>query len=90
LSEYRFRLYVNGSTRAGERARANLREICSSRLADGYVLEIIDLASDPERAEADAVVATPTLILLSPSPERRIIGDLSERRLVLRRLGLDD
>lgn len=90
MSEYRFRLYVNGNTGAGESAQINLREICRSRLAGGYVLEIVDLALEPERAEADAVVATPTLILLSPPPVRRVIGDLSERRLVLRGLGLDD
>jgi circadian clock protein KaiB len=41
----------------------------------------------PEAAEADRVLATPTLIKQLPPPLRRVIGDLSDREKVL--LGLE-
>lgn len=88
MSDYRLRLYVNGQSRAGERALANLKQICDAHLAGRYVLEVVDLVAAPEQAEADAVLATPTLILLAPEPRRRVVGDLSDQRLVLQGLGL--
>ncbi|MEO0318711.1 MAG: hypothetical protein RL404_2388 [Pseudomonadota bacterium] len=46
----------------------------------GYVieLEVIDIRSDPQRAEADRVIATPTLAKLHPLPMRRVMGDLAD------------
>ena len=44
---------------------------------------------EPERALADGILMTPTLIRLAPLPLRRIIGTLSDARVVLQTLGLD-
>ena len=41
----------------------------------------------PKRALADGIIVTPTLIKLSPSPIRRMVGDLSDRTQVLLTLG---
>ena len=41
------------------------------------------MLEDPEAAERDRVLATPTLIKALPPPLRRIIGDLSDRAKVL-------
>lgn len=41
------------------------------------------MLEDPEAAERDRVLATPTLIKELPPPLRRIIGDLSDRAKVL-------
>jgi circadian clock protein KaiB len=50
-------------------------------------LEIIDVLANPQMAEDEKILATPTLIKRLPPPLRRVIGDLSEREKVL--LGLD-
>jgi circadian clock protein KaiB len=59
------------------RAIANTKAICSSHFAD-HVLEIVDLMIEPDRALADRVIVTPTLIKVSPLPQTRLIGDLSD------------
>ena len=81
------KLYVTGKTSRSEYAIANLREICEKDLKGQYELTIIDVLEQPQLAEDDRILATPTLIKELPKPIRRIIGDLSETEKVL--LGLD-
>ena len=80
---YLLKLYVTGANPRTERAIANLQQICDSELEGRYALEIIDVLEDPEAAERDRVLATPTLIKELPPPLRRVIGDLSDRAKVL-------
>ena len=87
---YVLRLFVAGMTARSQRTIANLRAICLSYLGDRVDLEIVDIYRSPQLAEADQVVAAPTLLKLRPLPVRRIIGDLSDRTRVLRGLGLPD
>jgi circadian clock protein KaiB len=78
------KLYVTGRTPRAEQAAANLRRICEENLQDHeYQITIIDVLEQPHLAEEDRIIATPTLIKLSPQPQRRIIGDLSNREKVL-------
>ncbi len=81
------RLYVTGKTPKSERAIANLKEICERDLKGLYELEIIDVLEQPQLAEDEKILATPTLIKDLPPPLKRIIGDLSNSEKVL--LGLD-
>ena len=58
------------------------------RLSSGCVpLKVIDVLKNPQLAEEDKILATPTLSKILPPPVRRIIGDLSDRERVL--IGLD-
>ncbi len=41
-----------------------------------------------ERAVNDGVLVTPMLVRVAPLPERRILGKLADRRMLLRVLGL--
>jgi circadian clock protein KaiB len=43
--------------------------------------------TNPQLAEEDKILATPTLAKVLPPPVRKIIGDLSDRQKVL--IGLD-
>ena len=52
-----------------------------------YALKVIDVLKNPQLAEEDKILATPTLSKILPPPVRRIIGDLSDREQVL--IGLD-
>lgn len=87
LSNYLLKLYVTGSTPRAEQAIGNLRRICEEELRGEYELEIIDVLENPQLAEDEKILATPTLIKSLPLPLRRVIGDLSDRDKVL--LGLD-
>ncbi len=82
------RLYVTDQTPRSEQAIINLRRICESRLHDCYEIDIVDVLEQPQRAEREKIIATPTLIRVSPPPCRRIIGDLSDTDKVLNSLGL--
>jgi circadian clock protein KaiB len=87
LPSYLLRLYVTGKTPRAEQAIANLRRICDEELHGQYELEIIDVLEQPQLAEDEKILATPTLIKRLPPPLRRVIGDLSDRDQVL--LGLN-
>ena len=82
------RLYVTGSTLLSMRAIENIEQLTTEMLADDYDIEVVDVLERPDLAEADRVFATPTLLRLSPLPVRKLIGDLSNRDVVLSSLRL--
>ena len=81
------RLFVTGASPRTSTAIANLKRICEQELEGCYDLEIIDVLENPEIAEDERILATPTLIKSLPLPLRRVIGDLSDKDKVL--LGLE-
>src|SRR5579859_3648888 len=88
MTRYAFRLYVAGQTERSQAAEANLRVLCESLLPGGYELEVIDAVEQPGLAEEQRILATPTVLRLTPPPQRRVIGDLSDRRRAADALGL--
>jgi|GEM_PF-843951 len=82
------RLYVTGSTLLSARAIENVQWMMREELADSYHYEIVDVLERPDLAEEDRVFATPALVRRSPGPVRKLIGDLSDRELVLSSLRL--
>ena len=87
LGTYVLRLFVTGTSPRAQVAIANLRRICEQELHGQYELEIIDVLENPQVAEDEKILATPTLIKHLPPPLRRVIGDLSDKEKVL--LGLE-
>jgi len=85
---WRLRLYVAGQSPKCLNAFVNLRRLCEEHLAGRHEIEIVDLVEQPELAEADDVLALPTLVRRAPSPSRKIIGDLSDTPRVLAHLGI--
>jgi circadian clock protein KaiB len=82
------RLYIAGGAPNSMQAIANLEAVCAEYLKDGHRLEVVDVIEDPRRAMAEGVLVTPSLIKLSPSPAAHVIGNLSDRKRLLRALGL--
>jgi circadian clock protein KaiB len=82
------RLYVAGHAPNSARAIANARAICDDHFASGCEIEIVDVLEHPQRAVADGIIVTPTLVKLSPLPVRRMIGNLSDTRQVLLTLAI--
>jgi circadian clock protein KaiB len=87
-AQYKFRLYVAGDALNSAQARANLAALCQTHLAGRYQIEIVDVFKEPQRALADAIFMTPTLVKLTPLPERTLVGTLSQTQTVLQALGL--
>jgi circadian clock protein KaiB len=85
---YELRLYVTGETPHSLRAIDNLKKLCTEYgLEDEYQVRIVDILKEPQLAEEDKIIATPTLVKALPPPMRKILGDLSATDKVL--LGLD-
>jgi circadian clock protein KaiB len=84
-----FRLYIAGLTPRSTQAVQNLRNFCEAHLAGRYELEVVDLYQQPHLAQADHILAIPTLIRKLPLPPRQFFGDLSEPRALLAGLGLE-
>jgi circadian clock protein KaiB len=82
------RLYVAGSAPNSVRAIANVTAICEQHFAARHTLEVVDLLDEPERALADGIIVTPTLLKVSPLPVQRVIGNLSDTEQVVRTLGV--
>ena len=77
------RLYVAGNAPNSVQAVENCRAICAQHFALKHHLEIVDMLKHPQRALADSVIVTPTLLKLRPLPAQRIIGNLSDTDQVL-------
>lgn len=84
---YILKLYVAGNTPNSIRALKILNNILEEEFQGVYALKVIDVLKNPQLAEEDKILATPTLSKILPPPVRKIIGDLSDREKVL--IGLD-
>jgi len=87
---YQIRLYIVDATKSSTKAVQELEALLEDKLKGQYSLKIIDVLTEPELAEADKILATPTVIKTAPAPETRIIGDLSDSEKVLAGLGLEE
>ena len=81
-------LYVAGELPHSISARANLKTLCAEFGSTPPAVEIVDVLRNPVRAMKDGVIATPTLIRLSPSPRLTFLGTLADLTLVREALGL--
>ncbi|MHB2155540.1 circadian clock KaiB family protein [Calditrichota bacterium GD2] len=78
VQKWIFELYIAGQSPRSLQAIANLKLICEKNLKENYELTVIDVTENPSLARVKQIIALPTLIRLSPSPERKVVGDLSE------------
>lgn len=85
--KYLLKLYVTGASDRSQRAISNLIQLCELHLRNRHEIVIIDVLEQPQIAEAEKILVTPTLIKEFPLPKVRIIGDLSDTKTVL--LGLN-
>ena len=90
MHSFSFRLYVTGDTERSRRAVSKLRELCEHRIAGDYELDIVNVLEQPELAEEDRIIATPTVIRRLPLPYRRVIGDLTDLYLTATALEIPD
>ena len=75
---WRLRLYILGRGPKSLAAIENINGICERFARATFHLEVIDVEESPSLAEKEQLLALPMLVRMSPSPVRRIIGDLSD------------
>lgn len=86
--EYVLKLFITGATPNSIRAITNIRDICEEHLKGNYSLEVIDVYQQLTLAMKEQLIALPLLIRKAPLPERRLIGDMSDKNKVLKGLGV--
>ncbi len=87
------KLFVTGRTQRSQEAVRNLRAIYKRLLSENFDMIVIDVLENPDQAEEERILATPTLIYVTGEPGeggRRIIGDLSDTEEVLRLLSVEE
>jgi len=90
MYEFRLYLYISGKTANSVAVACNLKLLLDKKLKNQYSLEVVNLLDNPQRAQEDNILATPTLVKASPPPKRKIIGDFSNEEKVLSGLGLTE
>ena len=68
MNGYRLKLFISGQTLRSRSAIKNLRYICEQELADQCELDVIDVLEQPQAAEDEKILATPTLVKSVPPP----------------------
>ncbi|HEX8517001.1 MAG TPA: circadian clock KaiB family protein [Bacteroidia bacterium] len=86
--KYIFRLFVSGMSVKSVRAIDNLQAILKEYSLENSELEIVDITLEPEMATRYQIFAIPTLMKISPLPIRTILGDLSDKKQVIKLLDL--
>ena len=85
---YVFRLYITGASPNSSRAINNLKTFFEKYLKNRYELQIIDVYQHPLIVKAVDIIAMPLLVKKFPLPERRLIGDMSNKDKLLKGLNL--
>ena len=65
---YVLKLYVAGNTPNSVRALKTLKNILEKDFQGVYALKVIDVLKNPQLAEEDKILATPTLSKVLPPP----------------------
>jgi circadian clock protein KaiB len=78
LAKIELALYVTLPWPSSLRAKENLKRVLAGVHEGDVRLLVCDLAREPERAERDNVLFSPTLVKVWPEPRMWILGDLSE------------
>lgn len=86
--KYRLVLYVGGWTLRTESMVAAIRSVCEDAFPGRYQFDVVDILEEPEQAEANQVVATPTLVVIDQNAPRRIVGDVTTVRSLRQALRL--
>lgn len=85
LNEIILRLYI---TPKNPHAEAAIKKLQKIKKRININIEIIDITKNPELARKNHIIAIPTLDRIKPKPKRRIIGDLSNEKALLKFLGV--
>jgi circadian clock protein KaiB len=81
-------LFVSGMSPKSMEAIENAKRIFNEHFSELFELEIIDLYKNPEAAQSNYVVFTPSLVKSRPLPKKILIGTLADSEKVIKALGI--
>jgi len=81
-------LFVAGMSPKSMDAIENIKLLCDTYLDGAFDLEIIDLYKNPEAANINQVVFSPSLVKHLPPPKKTLVGDFSDTKKVIKGLGI--
>ena len=81
---YLFKLFIAGMNHSSFMAIENVREILDSYLTNNFNLEVIDIYQQRQLLKDMDIIAVPTLVRTEPQPEVRIIGDMLNKKEILK------
>jgi len=87
-AHYHFRLFVAGDEINSRKAQETLHQICTRYLPGQHKIEIIDVLKDYKAALTNEIFFAPTLVILSPPIQTKIVGSLNDPQKILDVLGL--
>ena len=76
-------LYVSSRSRYAYTARRNCQALLARFDTSRVTFEVCDVGEEPDRADADAVFYTPTLVKRAPLPKTYVMGDLSDGAVLI-------
>jgi two-component system response regulator GlrR len=82
LAKVELVLYVSASSPSSMQAQSNMERVLESFNRAEVAYTVCDLQKNPETADHDRVVFTPTLVKRHPEPRMWIIGDLRDGDVV--------
>ena len=85
--KYILRLYLAGMNTENQDTILDLKRLLKEKLGENYTLEVIDVFDQPELAEGDRIIATPTAVKAMPGPVQKVILDFNSKERLL--MGLD-
>ena len=80
--KYLFKVFLSGRTPGNWWTVENIRNILEEKVKGHYNLKIIYIDENPEEAERENIICTPTIIRQLPPPPKRYIGYLNDRDIV--------
>jgi circadian clock protein KaiB len=85
---WEFRLYVADTTPRSLLAAGNVERLCAKYLGGDFQVTVVDIMKHPSWARRDAIVAVPTLVRVTPGPQKTVIGTLSDTKRALAALDM--
>ncbi len=75
---YALKLFVRGHSSGSARTIQTVRDSLEEHVHGRYSLQVIDVHQQPGEASAMHVLATPTLVRVSPGPSMRCVGSMHD------------
>ncbi len=82
------KLYILDNFPKSKNTEKDLKELIQDIPEEMVDYEVIDLHLHPDKAEEEKILATPTLIRVSPLPKKKLVGSFADKDRVLNELGI--
>ena len=78
-----FKLYITGNSARAKMVIEQVKSTLQSMGAEYQDLEVIDVLQNPDLADRDYILATPTLMACEQGASKRMVGDFSNPQKVM-------